>query len=100
MSDGGPQVPISKFRSGDAMPNFRKNYFDIFKLPFVPGQGPGRKPSRGNQESFLDKLCVILPILSYDVVDERKNILRTIAKTGPSDCISFVTSNPVVLVEL
>lgn len=92
-------VPISKFSPAGLRPQFKKSFFKLFKIQFVPEeQGIGRKPTRGNQQEFLDDLCVVLPITSYDVMMGGKT--KTINRSRPSDCLSFRTRNPKVLVEL
>lgn len=98
--ENGRAMPISKFRSEEVKPNFRKTHFLLFPLRIAPGQGPGRRSSRGNQELFLDNLCIVLPILLYDVVGERNKVLQTVTKTKSSDCVSFVTSSPDLLFQL
>lgn len=92
-------VPISKFSPPGLMPNFRKRFFRFFPLQFVPNeQGIGRLPTVGNQQDFLEELCVVLPIRSYDLVEGDK--VTRVGPGGRRQCVSFRSRNPRVLVEL
>lgn len=60
----------------------------------------GRRKAKGNQKDFLDDICVILPIRSWDILKPDGSILRTISRSKPGDCVAYETRYPMVLVEL
>lgn len=94
-------VAINRWRPTGLSPRFPRNHFRLYNILFLGGlQGPGRRPSRGNQEEFLDDLCVRLPITNYNIANTDGTVFRTIASSNPRDCISFRTINRPVLVEV
>ncbi|CDF34443.1 unnamed protein product [Chondrus crispus] len=93
-------VPISQFSPAGLDTSFPKRFFRLFPLQFVPEeQGMGRLRTRGNQQEFLDDLCVVLPITSYGEFEKDESITR-VSGGGRKDCVSFRTRNPMVLIEL
>ena len=96
-SSSGPFTPISSYGSG-VRPSFAKKYFqlqEVSAFPPVPGKyGLAHGKSKGNQEKFVDNLCVIIPITKYvlggSVVNTR----------DPKSCISLTTVRPTILAEM
>lgn len=100
-----PFVPISKFRPDGLSPPYPKTYFslrDIDRFPPLPGEkGISRSANKGNQEEFIDDLCVYIPIRSYDLLNEDLSLDRRVRRTKElEDCVSFRTTAPRILVEL
>lgn len=93
-------VPISEFSPAGLDTSFPKRFFRFYPLQFVPEEtGVGRLRTKGNQQDFLDDLCVVLPIRSYGVVEKDGSITR-VSGGSPRQCVSFRTRNPMVLIEL
>lgn len=101
VNKNGVTRPINRWRPAGLSPRFPRNYFQLYNILFLQGlQGPGRRASRGNQEDFLDDICVVLPITAYDILNTDGSIARSISSTKAKDCISFRTRNPAILVEV
>ncbi|CDF35157.1 Gal-2,6-Sulfurylases II [Chondrus crispus] len=82
-------------------PMFPKNYFRLYNILYGGGlQGIGRRASSGNQEDFLDDLCVTLPIRRYNIENTDGSVFRTISTNNERDCVSFRTINQAILVEV
>lgn len=94
---GGAPAPASQFAPAGLAPPLRRDFFKVFPLP-TGRQGVGRKRSFGNQERFLDGLCVVLPMERFEVARGKGGV--RVREGDERDCVSFVTSNPAVLVEL
>lgn len=97
-------IAISNYMQKDVKPRFAPNYFYLRSVtrPPIPGEkGVARRISFGNQEDFIDDVCVILPITAFDIVrfrsGEKKRSVPFIRKR---DCIAFRTIVPSILVEL
>lgn len=100
-----PFVPISKYSPAGLSKKFSKKYFslrEINRFPPIPGEsGISRLPSRGNQEDFVDDLCVLLPVKAYDLFKESGSLDRRVKRTNQrEDCLSFRTTAPRILIEL
>ncbi|CDF41302.1 Gal-2,6-Sulfurylases II [Chondrus crispus] len=94
IQSGSTITPINKFRPNGLSPAFPRNYFRVTPLTFQRNrQGVARRASVGNQEDFLDDLCVRLPIRNYNIDNTDGSVFRTIATSDPRDCIAF---RPVV----
>lgn len=98
-------TPISKYLKGTVTSSFSKKYFflkGITERPSIPGEiGIARLTSMGNQEQFLDDLCVNLPIKSYDVLNKKGRVVNSVSKSKKKeDCIAFRTTVPIILIEL
>lgn len=92
-------VRISKWRPNGLSKKFSRKYFKLVNILYLGGkQGIGRIQSSGNQEDFLDEKCGILPIISYDIVENGK-IFRTVSTTDAKDCVSFTTRTTQIVVE-
>lgn len=99
IESGSLTTPINRFRPEGMSPFFPRNYFRLSTLEFERDrQGISRRAPRGNQEDFLDDLCVRLPITNFDIENEEGNVVRTIATSNPRDCVSFRTIvRPIVV---
>lgn len=100
-----PFVKISKFSPSGLSPKFGKKYFtlrEINRFPPIPGEkGISRQMSTGNQEDFVDDLCVKIPVTSYDLLNEDLTLDKRIRRTSqPEDCVSFRSLLPKILIEL
>ena len=80
-------------------PAFRFAHFFVTPLTFQRNdQGVARRASAGNQEDFLDDLCVRLPIRNYNIENSDGSVFRTIATSDPRDCVGFRTIvRPIVV---
>ena len=96
-SSTGPFTPISLYGRG-VRPPFSRNYFQLRELssfPPIPGKyGLVRGKSKGNQEDFVDDLCVVIPITKYRVAG------RVVDTRNPKSCISATTVRPTILAEM
>ena len=63
-------------------------------------QGIGRIASTGNQEDFLDDLCVTLPIRRYNIETSDGSVFPAVSTNNERDCVSFRTINQPILVEV
>lgn len=98
-----PFVRISKYRPPGLKPRFPKDYFSLQRINFppIPGEkGFARKGSVGNQEDFVDDLCVLIPIKSYTVMTEQQEEVKNVRTRERADCLSVRTIAPLLLVEL
>lgn len=96
-----PLVPISQFRPSGLRLPFRKNFFQLYKVPFLNGeQGIGRTRTFGDQRKFTDDLCVVLPIKRWDVLRTDGTVEKIVNATSTGACVSFKTRQPVIFVEL
>lgn len=98
-------VRISQYLKGSVTRKFPWNYFSIAKLterPKLPGEvGITRRTSVGNQENFLNGLCVNLPITKYDILKNSGGVAKSVSNSRKSeDCVSFRTAIPSILIEL
>lgn len=101
VSKGGVTSLINRYSPAGLSPRFPRNYFQLYNILYSGGlQGIGRRASRGNQEDFLDDLCVTLPIVRYNIADTDGSVVRTISTSNARDCISFRTTNPAIVVEV
>lgn len=101
--DPAPFVKIAKYRPEGLSPRFRSDYFTLRSIQFppVPGEkGLARKGSVGNQEEFMDDLCMLLPIKKYNVLADDGTVLREVTTNERNDCIAARVRAPVILIEL
>lgn len=99
VEDNSTTTAINRFRPEGLSPFLPRNYFRLNRFEFESDrQGISRRAPRGNQNDFLDDLCIRLPILNYDIVNDDGSVFRTIATSNPRDCISFrTTARPIVV---
>lgn len=95
-------VPISEYMSGVVRPGFKRNTFRLRPIgfPFSDGRfGVSRRKNRGNQNCFLDNLCVYIPLLRYDLVgvDGKRRVIRS---TDVEDCASFRSISGEIVIEV
>lgn len=97
MIDGTP-VPISKYAPAGLSQNFSPTFFKIFSADrnLEPGDlgrelsCVGHEAPQANQGSFLDGKCVVLPLRSYTVLDEKGEVVEDVRPTNSLvDCVSF-----------
>lgn len=97
-------VPISKFRKAGLSKTFSKWYFTLKGIRYASREnviGVARQGSSGNQEDYIDNLCVFIPIRSYNEYDSSGKLISKIRKSNAiGDCISFRTQVPSILVVL
>lgn len=97
----GTMIPISTYKPPKLSRPFRRSQFGLFPIPFLGGkQGIGRRESRGNQEKFLDNLCVVLPITKYNVIAEDDAVAERVMSDDEDSCVSFRTRTVEVLTDL
>lgn len=89
-------TPISQFRPSGLHPRFTRRHFtsapvNFPKYPIM--RGLKRKNSRGNQESYLNGLCVYMPIGASTRPTEG------MASIDSGKCVQFVTKVPKLLVQ-
>lgn len=98
---GNARTPISKYRPRRLSKRFPKNYFRLYPLPRLGGlKGLGRRKTQGNQNDFLEDLCVVLPITQYDLLNTDGTVGETVTTSRKKSCVSFLTRNPELLIEL
>lgn len=96
-----PLVPISQFSPRGLRVPFRKNFFQLYRIPFLGGeQGVGRTKTIGDQRKFTDDLCVVLPIKKWDVLRADGTAEKTVTGSSKGACVAFKTRQPVIFVEL
>lgn len=93
-------TPISKYRPAGLNTPFPKNYFRLTKIRNNGNLGVSRARSQGNQEDFLNDLCVKMPINEYTLERPSGAKIRTLKTSDPMDCFTFRAAVPKVLVEL
>lgn len=98
-----PFVNITKYQPKGLSPRFPQNSFNLLPIRFppVPGEmGLARRGSVGNQEDFVDDLCILIPITRYAVLDGNGKVQRKVSTRQRIDCISARVRAPLILVEL
>lgn len=69
-------------------------------FPPLPGKfGIARQSNRGNQEKFVNDLCVIFPIRRYERLMRDGSLDRIVQSRNRSDCVSFRSVAPQLLIE-
>lgn len=94
-------VPVSSFASGQVRPAFKKNYFKLCEISFpsLPGKFRiSRGKSRGNQDQFVDDVCVYFPLKRYEQVLPSGEILKK-KGTDRSECVGFRAAIGVLIIE-
>lgn len=83
-------VPISEWEPQGLRQHFAPSFFKTFSINST-SSGVGREEVQVNQLEFLDERCWILPISSYQVLGQKRNVIGTVETLkGPLlDCISF-----------
>ena len=96
---GSSTTPITRFRPNGLSPAFPRNYFRLTPLTFQRDRkGVARRAPMGNQEEFLDGLCIRLPIRNYNIENTDGSVFRTISTSDARDCLSFQTIvRPIVV---
>lgn len=92
---------ISQFMRGSVSPKFKKRFYGLSALnsPAAPGRsGISRQRSRGNQASFLNDLCVRIPIRRYEEISGGVTKVKRV--NGATDCVSFRTIFSQLLIDL
>lgn len=96
-------VPISRWRPTGLSPRFKRTYFKISPIifPTFPGKfGISREASLGNQEEFLDNLCVQVPLTKFVLFNGVDNSTRTVKSRKRTDCVAFLATRALILIEL
>lgn len=95
-----PAVPISQRGLPGLLTPFPPDFFFLSMVPFSGGrQGIARPAMTPEQRDYADNLCVVLPILTWDVLGP-DGLVQETRRGGTEDCVSFKTRVPAVLVEL
>lgn len=99
---GGEEIPISQWRPNGLSPKLPRKFFKVGKGRTMRESGIRSSTIRGNQQKFLDNLCVKLPIKTYEIVEPRTNKLKEVVKADDkdTDCVSFRTRTTKILIEL
>lgn len=102
-------TPISKWNPKGLKQNFSPSFLKTYtirvaKYRYVDGKrvkyyefysGVGRERYQQNQKSVLENRCFFLPILSWQVLDNNKNVVSNQNKpykVGGTNCMSFKTT--------
>lgn len=96
-------VPITRFRPRKMFPSFKKDQFFFREVGFPPLRnrfGLARRVSRGNQEDFLNNLCVTLPLLQVGIEESDGSLTRVRGKRDSTSCVAFQSEVASILVEL
>lgn len=92
--------PISKYAAGLVHPPFHRKQIRLrpVTFPVLEGKyGISRERSRGNQDVFLDDICVYIPLLRYELfIGERKNFIKRVTLL---DCVAFRAVLGVLVIE-
>lgn len=98
---GKSLTPISEFKPARLTANFAKNFFKAKAVPGTRASAIVKGKSRGNQQTFLDDLCIRLPVLEYQTLSNSGKLTGKVKTKGkPTDCVSFQARNAQLLVEL
>ncbi|CDF41301.1 Gal-2,6-Sulfurylases II [Chondrus crispus] len=99
IESGSGTTPINRYRPNGLRPAFPRNYFRLTPLTFQRDRkGVARRGAMGNQEEFLDDLCIRLPIRNYNIQNTDGSVFRTISTSDARDCLSFRTVvRPIVV---
>ncbi|CDF38970.1 Gal-2,6-Sulfurylases II [Chondrus crispus] len=99
VESGSRTTPINRYRPNGLSHPFPPNYFRLSPLTFQRElRGVSRRSPVGNQEDFLDDLCIRLPIRNYNIQNTDGSVFRTIATSDARDCVSFQTVvRPIVV---
>lgn len=98
----GRELPMFQWRPQGLRVPFPKKFFLTGRELLERRSGISKRPNEGNQQNFLDKLCVRLPITSYELISspQRRKSGVVVTPGKRDDCISFRTSTSRILVEL
>lgn len=102
-------VPFNQYRpTRDGMtlaPKFPRRFFRVGNVPRLRRSSIVRFGQyRGNQEHFLDLICVKIPIIKYEMVKRTKKKVRPgkiiMTDQNPEDCVAFQPSIMTILADL
>lgn len=98
---GKQRTPISQSTPKRLTTNFAKSFFKVARVRQLGKSVIIKGKSRGNQQAFLDDLCIRLPILEYQTLSKAGTANGHFFTNGkPTDCVSFKARNAQLLVEL
>ena len=92
---------ISEYRPTDLKQGFSASVFKTFRWfggstidPFYHGSGVGHENLQQNQRDYIDNLCVVLPINSYQVLNGTNarydtRVIKNVHTTARSSCVAF-----------
>lgn len=83
-------TPISQYRPYGITQNFSNHFFKTFTIKYTKRSGVGHEVFQGNQMSFLNYKCVILPIRAYQVLKSHKVVDNVHPYDPKRECISFL----------
>lgn len=99
-----PPVRIDQYRPKKMFPSsLPKDYIYLREITFPPlrGQfGVARRAPKGNQEEFLNNLCVTLPLERYGIVNADGTVTAKSGKRDPGACVAFQSRIGTILIEL
>lgn len=109
----GKWQPIVEFKSGETVrilqwrpkklsPSFPKRFFKASRNRRLRASCVSNLRLRGNQQQFVDDLCIRLPIKTYEIVDRRTRRVQDVVRTDgtENDFGSFRSRASNILVEL
>jgi len=97
---GSSLTKISKYSPAGLNQNFSPSFFKAFSIPMTGTSGVGHEVPQQNQNKFLDNLCVVLPLRSYQKLNGAGALIDNVHTSDPKDCIKFTTTVPKLLFEL
>ena len=92
---------ISDYRPSGLKQRFSSSVFKTFRWfggstidPFYHGSGVGHENLQQNQREYIDNLCVVLPITSYQVLNGTnarydQRVIKNVHTTARSSCVAF-----------
>ena len=90
-------VPFSKYKPAGLRPHFTARQIRTGRIRFPSATGMWglmRKRSRGNQENYLNGLCVYLPVTAREMPTDSRKMVSSGA------CVQFQTILPKLIVQL
>jgi hypothetical protein len=89
----GP-IKISKFAPIGLKQNFSPSFFKSFGILGSDLSGVGHEVPQQNQRNFLNKMCVVLPLTAYQVLNKPGGVvIDNVFPTNPLvDCVAFTTA--------
>lgn len=90
-------ILISTFNHDGLLQNFSPSFFKSFSVDgdLYPGNlsGVGHEVPQQNQADFLEGKCVVLPLRSYQILDDFGSIVENVhPRDDLRDCVSFTTT--------
>lgn len=93
VTDAGA-VPISKYSPLGLRRAFTPSFYKSFAANPVyrfEASGIGHEAPQENQRIFLDDMCVIVPLRSYQILDDAGNVVDNIHPKDFDACVAFHT---------